>query len=127
MSSFIEVFETNQISELQLIKTSLNHLNIRYEVFGEQILYSGSAYAMGFSGARILVHPEDHADALAVVMNIRPISEYDIYEDHSGSWISEVNTWKDKFVLLKPLPVFMILLLPILLLIALFSLFLLII
>ena len=60
---YIDIYESFNVAELQLIKHALTNENIEFKVFNETLLQAGNAEAMGYSGARIQVHIMQVAEA----------------------------------------------------------------
>ncbi|MEM6700689.1 MAG: DUF2007 domain-containing protein [Bacteroidota bacterium] len=60
---YIDIYESFNVAELQLIKHALKSENIEFKVFNETLLQAANAEAMGYSGARIQVHVMQVAEA----------------------------------------------------------------
>lgn len=60
---YIDIYESFNVAELQLIKHALSNEDIEFKVFNEILLQAGNAEAMGYSGARIQVHIMQVAEA----------------------------------------------------------------
>ncbi|HKK89095.1 MAG TPA: DUF2007 domain-containing protein [Saprospiraceae bacterium] len=125
---FKEIYSTLDIAELELLKASLHHHGIKYRVFDEQTLYSAGTYAMGFSGARIQVPVKDETEALEILMSLFPEIAMGYHKDErQAEWLERAMARKNSLVFLKRIPLFIVMILPILLVILIIALFLLII
>lgn len=60
---YIDIYESFNVAELQLIKHALASEDIEFKVFNETLLQAANAEAMGYSGARIQVHIMQVAEA----------------------------------------------------------------
>ncbi|MEM8526967.1 MAG: DUF2007 domain-containing protein [Bacteroidota bacterium] len=67
---YIDIYESFNVAELQLIKHALENENIEFKVFNEILLQTGNAEAMGYSGARIQVHIMQVADANQILREL---------------------------------------------------------
>jgi len=76
--SYIRIYETQNLSELSLIKLSLNREQIDFRVQHEHTLQLSNAYAMGSSGAILEVREEE------VQLAILILKELDIELDNRG-------------------------------------------
>lgn len=122
-----EIYQTLDITELELLKASLNHHGIDYRVFDEHTLYTAGTYAMGFSGARIQVPIKEEAEALEILMSLFPEIAMGYYrDDRQAEWLDRAMSRKNRIPVLKHMPLFLVMLLPILLGVFIIALFLLI-
>lgn len=124
---FKEIYSTLDIAELELLKASLHHHGINYRVFDEQTLYSAGTYAMGFSGARIQVPVKDETEALEILMSLFPEIAMGYHTDQrQAEWFERAMARKNRTPLLKHIPLFIVMILPILVVILFIAVFLLI-
>ena len=67
---YIEIHESFNIAELQLIKHALEHDNIDFKIWNETLLQTGNVEAMGYSGARVKVNPLQVGSAKEILAKI---------------------------------------------------------
>ena len=87
----IQIYETNNIGKLQLVKSLLRTNDIDFEVYNEQILQTGSIESMGMQGAYVKVISEDYERAKKL-MSDNELYTY-IDKDSEGSPFID---WLDK-------------------------------
>ncbi len=105
----IDLYETNNIGELQLAKSLLRINEIEFDVQNEYILQTGSIEAMGIQGAVLKVHKGDYQKALDLLKENKLVLEGTTQEQESPfiTWLdSNVN-----FSFFKGRPVYIKLLL----------------
>lgn len=68
--SYIRIYETQNLSELSLIKLSLNREQIDFRVQHENTLQLSNAYAMGSSGAILEVREEEVPLAIDILKEL---------------------------------------------------------
>ncbi len=86
----VELYETNNIGKLQLVKSLLRINEIEHEVFNEKILQTGSLEAMGIQGAIVKVDSQDYNLAKELLIEnelMFPSKEEGIPE--SMKWLDE--------------------------------------
>lgn len=122
-----EIYRTLDITELELLKATLNHHGIDFRVFDEQTLYSAGTYAMGFTGARIEVPVKEETVALEILMSLFPeLGMGYLKDERQAEWLQNAIARKNNVPVLRHLPLFIVLILPILLIVFVIAIFLLI-
>ena len=122
---YVEIYQTMDLALLGLIKSSLIHRGIRYEIFDEQTLQSASIAAFGFSGARIMIHPADQANAMEVLMNVIPDTFKPGDENIEDSFVYQLEQKLSGFPILNKLPGVVIIIGSVVIIVAIISFFLL--
>lgn len=86
----VEIYETNSIGQLQLVKSLLKINNIDFEVYNEQILQTGSLESMGIQGAYVKVASTDLEKAKQLMVE-NELYSYANDEEESAfvKWIDE--------------------------------------
>ncbi len=125
MDRYIEIYQTLDIAELEIIKSTLNHHEIEFTVYDENTLYSSNVYAMGLSGARIMVDKNMHTEAMGILIDLIP----EKFRNQSGKtkaqWILDLERKKNSISVLKNVPLPFILIGLVVILVAIISIFLL--
>lgn len=128
MSRFIEIYQTLDVAELQIIKSALQHNNIDFTIYDENTLYSSNVYGMGLSGARIMIDKNKHAEAIELLINLIPekFQHLDLELKDKSSWLDNIEQWKSRIPFLRNWSVAFIVIAFVTILVALISIFLLI-
>ncbi|MEL6944257.1 MAG: hypothetical protein AAFO82_16470 [Bacteroidota bacterium] len=67
---YIDIYESFNVAELQLIKHALANEEVEFKVLNEILLQAGNAEAMGYNGARVQVHIMQVAEANRILREL---------------------------------------------------------
>jgi len=100
---YIDIYESFNVAELQLIKHALASGDIEFKVFNEILLQAGNAEAMGYSGARIQVHILQVADANRILRELGFKGDASTKEEDQFGFMLRFTELTDRIPLLNRL------------------------
>ncbi len=90
---YIRLYETTDLAELEMIKSTLRREEIDYKVLFEHTLLAGSLAAMGNHGAIFEVRDVDQARALELLRSLDVIVDMSALEEPSDfvRWVDDTT------------------------------------
>lgn len=101
MNDYIDIHESFNIAELQLIKNALSHHDIDYHILNETLLQLGNMEAMGYSGARVQVNSLQATAAKILLDELKLVPLSEAADEEMPFWMERFTKMTDQLPFLN--------------------------